>query len=139
MSRDINWERWNKTMDGVFGYGARPYYDRRGSLPTKAQMNYIEDLVKELEDAGVRASFLIEDGYYKKHSGMAVSVIRALIRLRSQAGMSKGARSIYVNLCKEKATGKKIKYKTSKRFAAPTGYEFLGEISRSYVYPEGEG
>ena len=125
-SGEINWEKRNRMLDGL--NGANPYRQRRPMPTTKKQYDYIMDMVKELEEHGVPAMWVVEQSDFEKCSANAINVTRALRALKQKHGLFEETVTEYVNLCKHKETGKKIKYRTTKFCGHPAGYEFLGML-----------
>jgi len=130
-SGDINWTKRNRMLDGV--YGQNPYRGKTPKPTTQKQMKYIFDLIDELENHGVPAKWILDDGDYAKCSANAITTIRVLRQLKRDNGLYAESKTYYINLCKHKETGKKIKYRTTKFCGAPKDYEFLGMLSRETV------
>ena len=131
-SGEINWTKRNRMLDGV--YGQNPYKGKTPRPTTEKQMKYILDLVEELESNGVAAKWVLADGDFAKCSSNAIATIRSLRKLKADSGLFRDSRTEYVNLCRNKEDGKKIKYRTTKWCGTPVGYEFLGMLSREIVY-----
>lgn len=132
MSVMVNWEKRRRMLDGF--HGVNPYRSRKYNPPTKDQIIYINDLVKTLESNGVEVKWLLEDGHYARHKLDAVCLIKNLKSLMADSGLYRASKTEYINLCRHKETGKKIKYRTSKFGSAPKGYEFLGQLSKETIY-----
>lgn len=128
----INWEKRKRVLDGI--HGQNPCHRDRKLPPTEAQIKYILQLVAELESHGIEARWILEDRKYTRHRCEAFTVIRTLRNMKMDAGLFKPSRTEYVNLCKHKETGKKIKYRTSKFGGAPIGYEFIGQLSKETIW-----
>jgi len=138
----INWDKHRRVVSGKAGYGIRPKHVPRIQWTSPKQLAIIDELLAKLEDKGVDVQ-MVKDDYsstrrnYKRDAATAVSMIRRLTDIGLRNGISIGFEMFYLNLCKEKETGKKIKYKTSKRYTAPTGYEFIGELQKIKRYSDG--
>lgn len=138
----LNWGKYRQTMRGVNGYSGCPKHIPHIQWTSPKQLAIIDELLVKLADRGVDVQ-RIKDDYsstrrnYKRDAATAVSMIRRLTDLGLQNGIPIGFEMFYLNLCKEKKTGKKIKYKTSKRWAAPVGYEFIGELQKIKRYDDG--
>lgn len=132
----INWEKHRRKLDGMSGIN--PYHNQLGNTqpPTEAQIIYINDLISELESMGIEAKWVLEDRPYLRFRREAVLTIRQLRKLKIDKGLYKPSRTEYVNLCRHKETGKKIKYRTSKFCSAPKGYEFIGQLSKETIWEE---
>ena len=134
----FDWEGVNRAIKGANGISVTPYFNKNDEPPSKKQVDYIEQLLKDLLSNGVDVSWWdqITCGDWKRSKSEAWFLTRKLVWLRYSNGIPSGAETIYVNLCKHKETGKKIKYKTHHKFAAPKGYEFIGQLSREIKIPE---
>lgn len=138
----LNWEKYHRSTRGASGYSIRPKHIPHIQWTSPKQLAIIDELLAKLEDKGVDVQ-MVKDDYsstrrnYKRDAATAVSMIRCLTDIGLRNGISIGFEMFYLNLCKEKKTGKKIKYKTSKRYTAPTGYEFIGELQKIKRYSDG--
>lgn len=133
MSRKIDWTKRNKMLDGLNGYN--PYRKENTQPPTEEQLKYIDGLVAKLKAHGVDADFAVHPRSIK-YRRCAMETIHTLRQLMSDNGLYENMRTEYINLCRHKETGKKIKYRTTKWCAAPVGYEFLGMLSKEIKYLE---
>lgn len=120
------------------GVSYNPFYTKRVTLPNQVQLSWIEDALKEFEELGVDVSWMqpIKSDAYKKTYADAGLAIRSLNALQVKLGIRPKVRWVYTNLCKDKETGKRIKYRTRKRYAAPVGYEYIGELGWDLVYDD---
>jgi hypothetical protein len=136
MATGMKWEQFSRKLDGYYGSQIRPSHGRRYNPPTDKQVQMIYDTVQKLEDNGVRARWIIEQDpqqLWKLDREIRNKLARQLISMLHQNDIRPDYLWEYVNLCREKSTGKKIKYRTKKRFAAPVGYEFIGQLERVKV------
>lgn len=124
-SGEINWTKRNRKLDGV--YGLNPFKGRQPKITTQKQWNYIMDMINELEEHGVPAKWVLEDGDIR-YSANAITVTRTLRLMKREHGLFEDTVTEYVNLCKHKVTGEKIKYRTTKFCGHPADYEFLGML-----------
>ena len=133
----IDWGKWNRTMDGYYGQSVRPVYDKRVCRlpPTEKQIKFVEDIVKQLEDAGIEARWMIEQNRsWRLERGEINMMIKRLKAYRMEKLPNWGRGSVlYTNLVKNLRTGEKVQYKTVNRYARPKGFEFLGELSREFI------
>ena len=128
----FEWHKVNNRVKGYNGFSMAPRYTKQDGLPSKKQLDYIERLISDLKKHGADPTWMeqIVAGDYKRSAGAAYDLTSNLVWMRYQMGIDSGTDVTYVNLCKDKETGKKIKYRTKHRFAAPKGYEFIGQLSR---------
>lgn len=131
MSKGLNYARQSSIAKGWSGFSSTPYYHSAISKATDKQISYVKALIRQLESAGVDVTPAIKDGVPDTVNGinMALSKLRELMKLNG----IKRIDPMFVNICKDKKTGKKIQYRTSKRYHAPVGYEFLYEIRTEFV------
>ena len=138
----LNWEKYHRSARGASGYSIRPKHIPHIQWTSPKQLAIIDELIANLKHQGAEVQGIIDDfsstrRNYKRDAYTAAQMIRALTDLGLQNGISIGFEMFYLNLCKDKKTGKKIKYKTSKRWAAPVGYEFIGELQKIKRYDDG--
>jgi len=131
-SGEINWAKRNRMLDGV--YGMNPCKSRTPKPTTEKQMKYILDLVDELEKHGVAAKWILDDGDFAKCSSNAITTIRVLRKMKQDSGLYAESKTYYINLCKHRKTGEKIRYRTTKFCGHPKDYEFLGMLSKETVW-----
>lgn len=128
----LDWDGFNRAIKGANGISVTPYFNYKDALPSKKQLDYIEQLMKDLTSHGVDATWwgdvVFENWKISKRDAWLLT--RKLVWLRYSHEIPSGTETMFVNLCRHKETGKKIKYKTRHKFAAPKGYEFIGQISR---------
>ena len=133
-----DWDKFHRSIKGYNGKSSSPTFKKIETLPSKKQLDYIELLINALESNGVEVSWMeqITSGAYKQSAEVCYKLTAQLVFLRRKHGIPSGTHVTYTNLCKEKSTGKKIKYKTHRRFAVPVGYELIGELSKEVVILE---
>ena len=138
MSKKVNYEKYNRTMAGVRGINPYKMENCLSRNTSSSQIGYAYDLVDFLEKHGVAAKWVIEAQRhnYRPNTHEMISTLRTLMRDNGLFGETK---TEYVNLCKHRETGKKIKYRTTKYCAAPVGYEFIGQISKEVILIEPTG
>lgn len=104
------------------------------STPSSAMLGHIEMLMLLLEMEGVDVSEYREEKRYKTRYSETKQMIHALHKVAKENGVDWEGRKIqFVNLCRDKNTKKKIKYKTSYRLGHPAGYEYLGTLSQTII------
>ena len=130
MSRPIDRAKYSQMVKGWKGIS--PNRRENTQLPSNEQLKYIDSLVELLERNGIDASSMVNSGT-KKYRSYATSTIRALRQVMADNNLFAETRTEYINLCRHKETGKKIKYRTTKWCSAPVGYEFLGMLSKETV------
>ena len=140
MGTMLKWEKYRNKMRGVYGQSYSPKFNSSDwKPPTGKQIRWVEMMAEYLESKGIPANYLLENthGGYKLRFADNEEVKRQLKRLFTENKLNtQGMWEFhyeYVNLCKETATGKKIKYRTSRRYSHPVGYEFIGELSSEIV------
>lgn len=107
-----------------------PPYESQ-TTPSSAMLDHIEMLLILLERKGVDISQYRNKGKYKTRYAETKQMIHALHKLSKEYGIDyENCKIIYVNLCRDKKTKKKIKYKTSYRLGHPKGYEYMGTLSQ---------
>lgn len=133
-------QKIREDIRGRTGYSLRPSYDRANNLKftSDAQRQTIEAITDELKRAGVDVRFVEDNPKWKVRSEDAYKIMKRLVHLKLQHLDRAGFRRQYINLCRDRETGKKIRYRTYTRYAVPSGYEFIGEIDRIFVKDERE-
>lgn len=133
-----DWDKFHRSIKSAEGLAATPFYNKKDELPTKKQIDYIEFLLKDLSDHGIDASWCEQIAFkdWRTSSKEAWYLTRKLVWVRYSHGIRSDADVTYVNLCKNRETGEKIRYRTGKRFAAPKGYDFIGQISKEVKFPD---
>ena len=110
-----------------------PPYEQT-SVPSSAMLGHIEMLFVLLENKGVDVTAYRSNRKYKTRYAESKHMIHALHKLAREHGiMYEGRKMMFVNLCRDKKTKKKIKYKTSYRLGHPKGYEYMGTLSQTVV------
>ena len=139
----VNWDRHNRKRMGREGKAARPYFNAAAHrvAPTQKQIEYVGHLVKELEDAGVPAQWVLEGRRlwsvsYRECEGVLYTLKKMRIKHLEGYAREDAWRPVYENLCRNMKTGERVKYKTKNRFAHPKGYEFLGELCMYMASPD---
>lgn len=136
MSRAINWEHHKRVMKNV--NGVNPYSKECGIMKntSESQYNYIRDLIAFLGKHGIDANWVVQSTKGYKHRPTTAQMIRTLNQIMKDNGLIGDIRIEYLNLCKHRETGKKIKYRTTKFGSAPVGYEFIGQLSKEIMLVE---
>lgn len=137
MSRKIDWNHYRRTMKGIYGKEVAPMYSTSGQFDyvTQQQLKWIHNMVEYLESKDVPAAHILKEsnGEYKTNPYAAIKVANTLKKMFRDNGLDYNWHYEYVNLCVNKETGKKIKYRTRHRYCAPVGYEFLGELESRHA------
>ena len=142
MSAEYNYAGYKKKMKGLAGIDMNPQGCPQRKPPTRYQLELVDSYMKMLLDAGVDWVYKIEPirtGQYKLIGREANVAINSMRTLGERLGLCEPTEWIYTNLCKNKATGKRIKYRTTTHFASPVGYELIGELKRELVPKKSRG
>jgi hypothetical protein len=118
---------------GRNGKELHPYYSLHP--PTKKQIELIETLVEEFRAEGGDCWYA-DDCAWKKSGVVAYQLAQRLIKDKANYEKDNGLRPgewKFVNLCRNRATGKTIRYVTSVKWGYPKGYEFLGQVGTKFV------
>ena len=134
----MNYQKYKRTMMSIDGYSSSPKFNTAVMDASPKQIDYLKSLIKYAELLGLDTSGLL-NGKVIKHPISSLTVqnlVNDIHGLLREQGITSKPKAVFSNMCKSKDTGKKIKYKTTKRYCAPVGYEFLYEISCEHVIPE---
>ena len=131
----INYQHYRKTLKGADGFSSNPKFNTAVLDATPKQIDYLKALLKQLEIAGADVSTLV-NGELPTSMLSVHALIQKANLLKRDLGIKENVKVMFLNMCKERSTGKKIKYRTSHRYCAPVGYEFLYEISYDHIIPE---
>ena len=130
MSKGFNYDRRSNISKGWNGFSATPYYHSAIPRATEKQMACVKALASQLESAGVDTSSALKEIPFTVNGiNSALSKLRELMH---ENGI-KEFEPRFANVCRNKETGEKIRYRTSKRYCAPVGYEFLYEAKTDFV------
>lgn len=133
----IGWDHYKKTMKGLYGKEIRPTFSKSGMLSkvTNEQIAWIRNMIEYLESKDIPAAHILAEtnGEYKTNPYAAIRVIQNLRKMFRDNGLDYNWHYEFVNLCVNKETGKKIKYRTRHRYCAPVGYEFIGELESRHA------
>lgn len=130
MGKRINYDSHRQRIKGYYGMSGTPLYNTSVSGASPKQINYVQSIVRQLEQLGVEVSSTIKDD----PPTTVVGINKALRELRELMAVNgiKDLTPVFVNICRSKDTGKKIRYKTTKRYHAPVGYEFIYELCTEF-------
>ena len=108
------------------------------AVPSSGMLAIIEQKLLILERAGIDTSAFRENKTYKRRYTEAKQMLRGLMKLVKENGLRDvECKTVYVNLCRNRKTKEKIKYRTSHRLGCPKGYEYIGTLSQETVFIEG--
>ena len=132
MSKAISWEHHKhkmKSANGVNPYRSEYFLSK---CTSESQYSYVMGLIDLLAKNGIDAKWVLRP---RKPSlrptyGEIIETLRTIMRDNNLFG---DTRTEYLNLCKHRETGKKIKYRTTKFASAPVGYEFIGQLSKEVI------
>ena len=109
------------------------------ATPSSAMLGHIGVMFQLLEHEGIDVSKYKDKGHYKTRHTEAKQLISALHKIAREHDIDyENAKIMYVNVCRDKKTKKKIHYKTKHRLGHPVGYEYVGTL-RWEVSIEKEG
>lgn len=135
MSTKYNHEKLNNKIKGLRGDTCYPQAVPERKPPEQWQLDWIEEHIKLLLEHGVDARKVVQPirtGYYKLQAAAAVTAINSICTLCRRFGIEDIVWN-YIILCKNKETGKRVKYRTTKARTCPKGYEYIGELYRELV------
>ena len=130
----LNYQKYHNTIKGYNGFNNSPRFNAAILDASPKQISYVKALLKQLKLEGIDPPFDLSEGL--PTSMVAVTnLIKEVNILRRAHGVTTKPRVEFINMCKEKSTGKRIKYRTTHRYCAPVGYEFMYEITYEHIIP----
>lgn len=109
------------------------------ATPSSAMLGHIGVMFQLLELNGIDVSGYKNKGHYKTRHVEAKQLISELHKIARDHDIDyENVNILYVNVCKDKKTKKKIHYKTKHRLGHPVGYDYVGTL-RMEVSIEKEG
>ena len=134
----INYQKYKRTIKSVEGYSSSPKFNTAVLDASPKQISYLQSLIDYTELLGLDTSGLLNGKEIKQPTSTLTvnTLVNDIHKLLREHGIMNRPKVVFTNMCKAKDTGKRIKYKTTHRYCAPVGYEFLYEISYEHVIPK---
>ena len=131
----LNYQKYNHTIKSYKGFSSTPRFNSAILEASPKQLSYARALVKQLKEYGIDCPYEIDDKALSTSALALTNIIMDIHLIRAEHGITEKPRVEFINMCKEKSTGKRIKYRTTHRYCAPVGYEFMYEITYEHIIP----